>query len=400
MSLLCLDEICSCINCKESQIEDPIFALYYAPILAKEEKYAELDTLTRVNPYAALFKYPTAVKMKSQNICAKDFKEFLKAVIIDAQAFESVSEISKAITRFATTTISNTREYQKSNSILENAMTTYCPIVPYSQTLRRAEEGDSLKVTPSEVPEGIENFPAYYHECLNIDKRIQILRKLAICAPLAIIDTAGYYSSGVGVANIYQDLKWQDEKMQTAIIYWGLISLLSMDEPPQATLVENVWKGMNSLWATTPEKRSSFDTIFETMMEDTDLLPSTENWSALPQSDRHIANQYEDDNPNPNPYRQSDTPKTYFNVDKLVSQFNNRRGIMTNAVTTSYVESEWKDAGISDITAFNDRITLITFGDTWMGIPFVDISDNYAIKAMCINRDGDIKDFTCTPPRQ
>ncbi|MCM1213976.1 MAG: hypothetical protein NC548_05600 [Lachnospiraceae bacterium] len=400
MPLLCLDEVCNRINHKLSEIEDPLFALFYGPVLAKERKYTELDALTRVNPYGALFKYPTAIHLKAQNICAKDFKEFLKNVITDAQAFESMSEISTAISQFAVTTIRNTREYQKQNGIFENVMTSYCPIVPYTQSIHHVDTEGAAFPNNSTVIDIVQNFPNWYYSCMECTENqgpVQTLTELAIRAPLAIIDSAGYYSSGVGIANIYQDLKWQDEKMKLGIVYWGLVSLISMDTPPNPCLVEDTWKAMDSLWATKPEEKGSFESVFTTMMKDTEMISSMENWDALPEVDQKMSRQYSDDHPRISSYEPPERHTNFFDVDKLVSAFNARRNTMTNSVTTSYVESEWKDAGISDITAFNDKITLITFGDAWMGIPFVDIPDDYSIKALCINRKGDIQEFKSPP---
>ena len=382
MALLCLDEICNKISSGSPEIEEPLFALYYAPVLAREKRYEQLDTLTKVNPYAALFKYPTAIQMKAQNICGHDFKDFLKNVIIDARAFESYEGISEAIHQFATTTISSTRKYQQENGILENAIVSYCPVVPYSQELKYVEGSMPM------VSDPISDFPKMYSDCLeNIATQIKVLSHLASRAPLAIIDTAGYYGTGTGVANIYQDLKLQDEKMQLALMYWGLVSLLTLDEPPQPMDVTNTWSSMASLWATTPAEKATFENVYDALLKDTKTFISTEGWESIP--DNHgalVENEYQNHN-----------AAACFNIDKLVSEFHARRNVTTSPGTTTYVESEWPNAGITDITAFNDEITLITFGNTWIGIPFVDIADDYTIKVMCINQNGDLQDFTSPP---
>lgn len=391
MALLCLDEICKRINQSLPEIEEPLFALYYAPILAKEGKYTELDKLTKVNDYAAIFKYPMAIQMKARNISGREFKDFLKEVIIDSQAFESCSKISEAIHKFAVATIGNTRKYQQENSILENAIVSYCPIVPYSQTLKPQSLEGMTSANSNENPDFITEFPSLYCHALDSAQRITILRGLAISAPLAIIDTAGYYCSGVGIANIYQDLRWQDEKVQVAIMYWGLVSLLTMDEPPQVDVVENIWQGMGSLWSTKPEGKGAFESTFNALMQDTDINLDPAAVNVAQESYSGWIAQYDEDNPHR--YNEKDAEPS-VDIMKLISAFHARRGISTSAMATSYVESEWKDAIIVGVSAFSNDITLITFNNELIGIPFIDIADDHQIKVMCINRYGDIHEYT------
>lgn len=394
MALLCLDEICKKVNQSISEaheIGEPLFALYYAPILAKEGKYSELDKLTKVNDYAAIFKYPMAIQMKARNISGRNFKDFLKKVIIDSQAFESCSEISEAIHKFAVTTIGNTRKYQQENGILENAIVSYCPIVPYSQTLKPQVLEEASDARLDEVPDFISEFPRRYCQALDSAQTVTILRDLAINAPLAIIDTAGYYCSGIGIANIYQDLRWQDEKIQIAITYWGLISLLTMDEPPQVNVVENIWQGMDSLWATKPEGKGIFESTINALMQDTNINLDPSALNTAQESYSGWVAQYDENNPHR--YNEKDAEPS-VDIMKLISAFHARRGISTSAMATSYVEAEWKDATIIGVSAFSDDITLITFNNELIGIPFIDIADDHQIKVMCINRYGDIHEYT------
>ena len=300
------------------------------------------------------------------------------------------------------TFIASVRDKQKEIGANESVIADYSPIVPYSATLKRADEVTAADANIKEnrytyLQDMVDNYGEIY--CYP-EIREKDLGRIALSNANSIIDnvkiTFEHWHSIMDLFSTYQTFLGD---METSIScdaeadtlkYLAYIWLLNQDTVPTPEEVYNQYKDFKCFneHKMNPLKPDEFKQVFESMCGyktgDINDMLCTEAWTALTEDSQEFIDKLLEHTPKD---RQTDI----YDLDALLAELYTMRHIETNDYTNQFFLAEYPNITINNYTYINNNIMACEINDKYLAIPFVDIAADYNIKVLTIDKNHEIK---------
>lgn len=415
------DELKDYIFHNPDQLKNPMFIFAHAPYCAMKitqnypdkEAYAGfLKQMLEASPYAVPYWYIGCLRAKSQNCSAKECKDFLRQTCEDLDTLvpwyqqetrnEYMNKLRPTMIDLLKTFIASVRDKQKEIGANESVIADYSPIVPYSATLKRADE------VATSIPNIKENRYTYLQDMVDnysdiycyADKRENLLGNIALNNANAIIDNVKiafeHWHTIMDVFSTFQTLlDCSDQQIQcdsnaNALKYLAYVWFMNQDTIPTPEEVCNQHKDFMNFknHEMNPMKPDEFNKVFESMCKyktgDIKDMLCTEAWSALSEDSQEFTNKLLEHTPKD---RQTDI----YDLDALLAELYTMRHIETNDYTNQFFLAEYPNITINNYTYINNNIMACEINDKYLAIPFVDIAADYNIKVLTIDKNHEIK---------
>lgn len=399
---------------------DPVFVLAHAPYCAyiitsedheKDEKKVFQDALmsmVKISPYAVPFWFTCMIHNKSLKASAGECKKMLKEICWDLDELEPYYEknardqieisFSKMMRDNLVTLMKNfiagIRDEQLKTGASESAMANYAPIVPYTVTMKRADEESGFdKIDSTEIFHQSTNMINQYKDiCSNHEKAVSVLSYIALQCPMAIIDNAMYLKYWKCTSDVFDTFhRHKDAKFDInlkSITYLAWCFLLLSGEP--CDKIEDRYNLFMKIVShnQTPIPPDEFQHIFESMfycsegnIED---MMTTEAWTALSEDSQAYVDKLLENVP-------KDKQNDIYDLDALLAQFYTMRHIETNDYTNQFFLAEYQNLTINSYSYINETIMTCEINDTYLGIPYTDIAADYKVRVITIDKNHKIK---------
>lgn len=403
------------------QLKNAMFVLAHAPFCAMKIVQDSPDKIVysgclkqmlEASPYTVPYWYIGSLRVKSKEASAKECKDFLRHTCEDLDTLipwyhleiqnEYMDNLRPTMVELLKTFIASVRDKQKEIGANESVIADYSPIVPYSATLKRADE---VAAADTEIKENrysylqdmVDNYGEIYTDA---ELRERNLSKIALSNANSIIDNIKipfeHWHSIMDIFSTYQTLLGDndtcincDAKADT-LKYLAYIWLLNQDTVPTPEEVCNQYKDFMCFkkHMMNPMKPDEFKQVFESMCgyktgDISDML-CTEAWTALTEDSQEFIDKLLEHTPKD---RQTDI----YDLDALLAEFYTMRHIETNDYTNQFFLAEYPNITINNYTYINGNIMACEINDKYLAIPFVDIAADYNIKVLTIDKNHKIK---------
>ena len=403
------------------QLKNPMFVLTHAPFCAMKlvqnspdkEIYARfLKQMLEASPYAVPYWYIGCLRVKSKEASAKECKDFLRQTCEDLDTLvpwyqqetqnEYMDKLRPTMVELLKTFIASVRDKQKEIGANESVIADYSPIVPYSATLKRADEVAAADANIKEnrytyLQDMVDNYGEIY--CYP-EIREKDLGRIALSNANSIIDNVKiafeHWHSIMDLFSTYQTFLGD---METSIScdaeadtlkYLAYIWLLNQNPVPTPEEVYNQYKDFKCFneHKMNPLKPDEFKQVFESMCGyktgDINDMLCTEAWTALTEDSQEFIDKLLEHTPKD---RQTDI----YDLDALLAELYTMRHIETNDYTNQFFLAEYPNITINNYTYINNNIMACEINDKYLAIPFVDIAADYNIKVLTIDKNHEIK---------
>ena len=411
-----------------SEVCTPAFALYYGPMMATSvEMAATLEMLSNQCIYYLPFKYGGFFVKMIQKCSAAEIKSYLRDVTIDMDAlrryfisggtitedrdaigvptvdqFDLIAEGFKSLLLNA---IQCVRVHQQKNGIMESAMTSYAPIVPYSNEMyKQWLETFWTRLGKKKRDPAVESILYsidYKGGYSIIDKYKALLdgvNLFDIIGPYLMRDLVGVISDS---ATLYNDLRDmtdiadmvanEDEENKFRYQYYELVFLANQKDSISLEDLTNYLTARASI--TNVNKKTSnseFNSAFEAMYR---FIGNYCLEAFTQYAQEQIETALETDlngklfrDPNGNPFRYGEL----FDLNLLLDTFSKE----THYECSQHVNEDFLEEmklAITNYSFFMDEMLVAEIGSLFLAVPFEVLGDDCRHKVLYIDREGDLK---------
>lgn len=401
------------ISRKDNDIRTLESVIYnYAPFLFSEYATENLNNSISYDKDPAtkfIFDMSRIYKFfKSNNNTISDSKKFILDVLRNTPSNINQMEYSNSIKSACENILKNIRTYQYENKLLESALVNFSPIVPYSGTIKQPNMTESSTITNTSNNENIEPI-------INIlnkpDQEIKEFIKNTLINNIFDI----FSGSANFIKNDNYDYQYNiKSKDNNSMLPSDIISLLLSNNRYNISVIyfilsyiyysfkreeyPNVINRLSLLKDTiknilTFDNKTSMKTALEGVMSFN--LPSIDD--SLLDIDVSENMEYENDRKLSKLMDMADLEyknleSKNYKLDKLLGFFYNSRRYKTNSYTNSlFLNNNESVAGYSYIETNEEPILVCEVDDKYLIIPVMDLADNYKMKLISMDKDGNIE---------
>lgn len=379
------------------------FSFTYGPMMAVHPKlYKYLDDLCLNSPYYIPFKYIGYFRNMCKNASATEIKAFMKKVTIDldnlaiyyktsgVQYKESyLYLVSEKLKKFIQDVILHVRDFQKTNGVLESAVMNYAPIVPYeSETMRKAwlASGSDKRLTLDFITSAKEFAVSLKEFRSGRQSMDEILTPLLMSNINGIIAYQNIgYKEIHDLASCFDAITREDEAPDTTRWYWAFVWAMNHINDYSDVDIENCFRAYETLYTS---RGVVTDSTFSAVFESISSAVSPEAWMNTPAQDRTDVVAAGDCPKLVDQYKM----RAEFDLDRFMAEIYNMRHIEFTEAANQQFLSESED--ISSYSPMGNDMILCEIGENTIAVPFIDIADDYKLKAIAMFRtNGEIQVF-------
>ena len=424
-----------------SEVCSQKFALTYGPMMAKStELIATLELLCGQCIYYLPFKYGGYLLKIAKNCSAKQIKSYIREVTIDMDALrdyflrsekiladdldnntepgllEHFDIISDGLKELIKDTINHVRKYQRENGVTESAMTSYAPIVPYSNNMykqwletfwdrlakaRKPVATIESIVNPTDkytIPQLISLYNEMYtgnmHNGGNKKGYLFDLLGHYLMKDLIgiIAESDILYHDLRSIHDVWKLLETDHEESHARNTYYAMIFLINQDDALSAEEIRRYIEGRDSILSLKMNTESDFNQAVESMniKYDEKLIENMGKLISLEvmeyQQDRAKLRGRLFRNPAGNIFMYDEV----FDLNQLLDQFSLEPHMeCTQHCNEDFLE-DMKDI-ITNYSFFLDDMLVAEVDGLVLAVPYEDNGDDSKHKVLYLNKEGELK---------
>lgn len=358
------------------------FIYKYAPYMIMNDNFKSVkNVLSRFYQPANIFLINSKF-FNTKGTC-KDVKDSIRNIVKESCEIKD-PPFKDIIAEKARTLIDYLRTYQKDNNLMESAMVNIAPIVPYdSTTIKKApfDEGASFGETSIPSLSYINKLKTELKNNPNIEDNI---RRHMHGGLYNILQNAPVFTSIFN--NNLELLKDRGEDMYDTIAYYFMSNLLHFNISSEKALAFLDYAAKLSTGNITAQEMAELTSLMDPdSYYDIDM--ATEYWQNMTTTE--LDGEKIDELINTSPYSES---KPSYDIQILLSYIYNHAYMVCDDYTNNtFMDMIGNKATITNVSYYDKGIMSCEVNGKYIVIPYLDLSKDYKMGLLCMNKDGEIE---------
>lgn len=374
------------VNTLQTKDEIDLFALSYGPIIVNSKNRGYMTNILRGKTiYILPFIYGRAYLDLLQNKYVKKARPLIRDIIIELDRLpkiyqdgwhqDEIRPLCEKLHNYFANELPKLKTLGADAS--ESTMIGYAPIVPYGEQVKKADEETGTAPMERALNPQVSSTGTYLElKDTIIDIVCKNITKVILMQP-AMYAQEDY-------RNIW--LQAQEAKPGEEDIYRYFYYIRYLNDPNRDVVTESLDMVIESITKPESMTQEEFDSVCEALMHATDEelaeLIDSPAAEAIDEVSQEIITDLLAKTP------REDT--VGFDLDRLTSTIYNMRHIEISEYANRFFLGECSKIKISNYNYIGEML-VCEINDKYLAVPYIDIADDYKIKIITMNRDGEIE---------